>query len=179
MEITLLFDSWFALARVAIMAVFGYLALVFLLRVTGKRTLSKMNAFDFVVTVALGSTLATTMLSKSVALAEGVLAFATLIFLQLAVTWLSCRSKSFLGLIKAEPQLLFYQGEFLESTLKKERLVKEEILQAMRNDGHGDLQKVVSVVLETDGTISVVTNQASGPNSTLSNVLGAPERLPG
>ena len=50
--------------------------LVIFLRLSGKRTLSKMNAFDLVVTVALGSTLATVLLTKDVALADGALAFA-------------------------------------------------------------------------------------------------------
>ena len=52
-----------------------------LLRVSGKRTLTRMNAFDLVVTVALGPTLATVLLTKSVALADGLAAFALLIFL--------------------------------------------------------------------------------------------------
>jgi len=73
--------------------VLAYVALVVFLRVSGKRTLSKMNAFDLVVTVALGSTLATVLLSKDVALAEGVLAFALLISLQFVVTWSSVRAR--------------------------------------------------------------------------------------
>lgn len=68
------------------MGVLAYVALVVLLRVSGKRTLSKMNAFDLVVTVALGSTLATVLMAKDVALAEGVFAFALLIGLQLFVS---------------------------------------------------------------------------------------------
>jgi len=73
------FNSWFDLLRVLIVAVLAYASLVGFLRVSGKRTLSKMNAFDLVVTVALGSTLATILLSKDVALAEGLLALAVLI----------------------------------------------------------------------------------------------------
>ena len=53
------FDSWAGLGRVLVVGVLAYSALVLLLRISGKRTLTKMNAFDLVVTVALGSTLAT------------------------------------------------------------------------------------------------------------------------
>ena len=70
----MLFDSWAGLGRVLLVGTLAYVALVLLLRISGKRTLSKLNAFDLVVTVALGSTLATVLLSKTVALAEGVLA---------------------------------------------------------------------------------------------------------
>lgn len=65
------FDGWTGLLRVLVVGTLAYAALVLLLRVSGKRTLSKMNAFDLVVTVALGSTLATVLLSRDVALAEG------------------------------------------------------------------------------------------------------------
>jgi uncharacterized membrane protein YcaP (DUF421 family) len=68
------FDSWTGLGRVLVVGTLAYFALVLTLRVSGKRTLSKLNAFDLVVTVALGSTLATVLLSKDVALAEGLLA---------------------------------------------------------------------------------------------------------
>ena len=81
-----------------------------LLRVSGKRTLTRMNAFDLVVTVALGSTLATVLLIKSVALAEGLTAFMLLIFLQFVLTWLSVRSRAVSRLVKSEPTLLVYQG---------------------------------------------------------------------
>lgn len=60
----ILFQSWSGLGRVTIVGLTAYLALVLMLRVSGKRSLAKLNAFDLVVTVALGSTLATTLLSK-------------------------------------------------------------------------------------------------------------------
>ena len=76
-----------------IVGTLAYAALILLLRASGNRTLSKMNAFDFVVTVALGSTLATMLLSADVALAEGVVALALLIGLQFVITWLSARRR--------------------------------------------------------------------------------------
>ena len=96
----MLFNSWAGLGRVLLVGTLAYLALVFLLRISGKRTLTKLNAFDLVVTVALGSTLATVLLSSSVALAESVVALGLLIFLQYVITWLSVRSPGFQTLIK-------------------------------------------------------------------------------
>ena len=94
MSDTAIFGGWSGLVRVAVVGALAHVALVALLRVPGKRTLSKMNAFDLVVTVALGSMLATIILSKSTALIEGVLAMALLIGLQLTITWLSVRSST-------------------------------------------------------------------------------------
>ena len=107
------FDSWFGLLRVLVVGTLAYLALVVLLRIFGKRTLAKLNAFDLVVTVALGSTLATVLLSKSVALMEGLLAFVLLAGLQYVVAWLSVRFQGFSDLVKSEPTLLLHRGQFL------------------------------------------------------------------
>ncbi len=86
---SMLFDSWGGLGRVLFVGVLAYGALVAILRISGKRTLTKLNAFDLVVTVALGSTLATVLLSKDVALVEGVMAMTVLVSLQFAITWLA------------------------------------------------------------------------------------------
>jgi uncharacterized membrane protein YcaP (DUF421 family) len=88
------FDNWMGLGRVLVVGTLAYLALVLTLRVSGKRTLSKLNAFDLVVTVALGSTLATVLLTEDVALAEGILAFGLLALLKFVPAWLSVRSNA-------------------------------------------------------------------------------------
>ncbi|MDP1667121.1 MAG: DUF421 domain-containing protein [Methylobacter sp.] len=153
------FNDEFSLLRVVIVGTLAYLSLVLLLRVSGKRTLSKMNAFDLVVTVAIGSTLATVLLSKDVALAEGVVAFTLLIGLQYVITWLSVRSRRVENLIKAEPSLLYFNGRFLHEALKGERVTEAEVRAAVRSQGSSEMESVAAVVLETDGSLTVLRNQ--------------------
>lgn len=172
------FDSWMGLLRVGIVGSLAYIALVLLLRVSGKRTLSKMNAFDFVVTVALGSTLATVLLSKDVALVEGVTAFALLVGAQYLITWLSVRSSTVKQLVKSEPSLLFHDGSFLDGAMKRERVTREEVLAAVRQQGKGSLERVAAVVLETDGTFSILTSEGDDrARSTLQNVRAPAQTL--
>ncbi len=152
----MLFENWTGLFRVLVVGTAAYLALVLILRISGKRTLTKLNAFDFVVTVALGSTLASVILNKSIVLAEGVLALALLVLLQFVIAWLSVRSPWFEGLIKSEPALLVRKGHYLDASLRRERITREEVLAAIRSQGWADIEKVGAVVLETDGTISVI-----------------------
>lgn len=169
------FNGWMALARTVIVGVAAYATLVLLLRISGKRTLSKMSAFDFVVTVALGSTLATVLLSKDVALAEGATAFALLIVLQFSITWLSVRSRAISRLVKSEPRLLFHQGQFLAQAMKEERVNKEEIRQAVRSQGCMSLETVAAVVLETEGSLSVIQqSEQQNSASALTNVSNYP-----
>lgn len=149
-------DSFIRIISVGILA---YIGLVVFLRASGKRTLTKLNAFDLVVTVALGSTLATILLSKDVSLLEGLTAFALLILMQYAITFMAVRWNGFSKFIKSEPQLLYLDGSFLEGAMKKERINKAEILQAVRNQGTGDMEGVKAVVLETDGSLSIISGQ--------------------
>lgn len=158
----ILFDSWEGIARVPVVGVAAYACLVLFLRISGKRTLSKMNAIDLVVTVALGSTLATVLLSKSVPLAEGVLALALLICLQFMLTWASVRSNSVRTLLKSEPALLVRDGAYLEGTMRKERVTREEIDAALRDSGIASLARVSAVVPETGGSLSVIEDGSGG-----------------
>jgi uncharacterized membrane protein YcaP (DUF421 family) len=150
------FDSWTELGRVLLIGSLAYLALVAILRISGKRTLTKLNAFDLVVTVALGSTLATVLLSKDVALAEGVLAMGLLVFLQFAITWLSVRSPRFHEMVKSEPTLIMRQGDFLDGAMRAQRITRDEVMAALRSNGVMDASQAAAVVLETDGTIAVI-----------------------
>ena len=165
------FDQWHDLVRIVVVGALAFFALVAVLRTSGKRTLAKMNAFDFVVTVALGSTLATVLLSSDVSLAEGVLALCLLVTLQYVVAWLSVRSPRFEAMVKSEPRLLARHGELLRRALRDERLTEEEVLAALRSSGLRRLEQAEAIVLETDGSISVV-RRGEGPAATLRDVAG-------
>lgn len=166
------FDDWTGIWRTVLVGAFAYAGLVFLVRVGGKRTLAKMNAFDWIVTVALGSTLATIVLSQDVALAEGVTAFAILIGLQFAITWLSVRTKVVPSLVKSEPTLVAFQGRTIHEALSDQRVSEEELLQAVRQKGFASVRAVHAVVLETDGSFSVIGEGPDGGDSALRNVNG-------
>ena len=166
------FGSWAELGRTAVVGVCGYIALIVLLRISGKRTLSKMNAFDLIVTVALGSTLGSLLLSKDVPLAQGVLAFAVLIGLQLMATWTSVRSAAFSDLIKSRPTLLLYRGELSRDAMVRERITEQEVRAAVRKHGIDALEDVGAVVLETDGVLSVIPGVVTEASSSLADVRG-------
>ncbi len=151
------FDNWTSLLRVVLLGTFTYAGLVAMLRISGNRTLSKMNAFDLVVTVALGSTFATVLLSPDVVLTEGLLAFATLIVLQFVVTWLSVRMPTVHRLVTSEPKLLVHRGQFLHRQMRISRVTDHEVRAAVRQAGLTELASVAAVVLESDGSMSVIS----------------------
>jgi uncharacterized membrane protein YcaP (DUF421 family) len=129
-----------------------------------------MNAFDLVVSVSLGSVLATILLNSDVSLSEGLLAFALLCALQYLVAFLSVRSESFQALIKAEPSLLFHQGRFMGPEMQRQRVSEEEVFAAIRMQGVSRMSSVDAVVLETDGSFSVLTGASGESADTLKHV---------
>ncbi|MDY6995210.1 MAG: DUF421 domain-containing protein [Actinomycetota bacterium] len=161
------FDDWSDIVRVLIVGTAAYIGLVALLRVSGKRTLAKLNAFDLVVTVAFGSTLATILLSSDVSYAEGVTALVLLAVLQFVAAMISSRLRLGRAVITARPTLLLRDGAMLDEALREQRISADEIRQAVRAGGAGSLADVAAVVLETDGTLSVISADRLGDGSAL------------
>ena len=169
-ELVVFFDSWHGLLRVVVVVgTAAYPSLVLLLKISGKRTLAKLNAFDLIVTVALGSTLAIVLLSRDVALVEGVVAFALLVGL------LSVRSRRISEWVKSEPTPLVFKGRALEAAMQRERVMQDELLAALRGSGAAALEQVHAVVLETDGTLNVIQQTPSVPAKALMPVRGSGE----
>lgn len=169
------FDSWESILRTAIISVVAYVGLLLMLRLAGNRPLTQLSAFDFIVNVAIGSTLATVMLSKDVALADGLLTFAMLIALQLSISYLSLKSSKFNKVIKTGAALLFHNGEFLETEMDKHLLTKDELLQAIRSQGIGSLDQVKAIILETNGRFSVIKNDSQSIASVFSKIKSTKE----
>ncbi len=174
MDIQSILGNWSDAVRAVISGLLAYTALVALLRISGKRTVAKWNAFDLIVTVALGSTLASTIVSGTVPVMQGAGAFVVLIALQFAITWASVRVNLIHRVIKAQPALLVREGKLEHETMRRERVTEDEVLTAARRRGFGDLREVDAVVLETDGSFSVIGSIADDvAYSTLRGVQGA------
>lgn len=169
MGLDVLFDGWTPVLRAVVACAGAYAGVVVLVRISGKRTLAQLNAFDWIVTVAFGSILATTALSDEVALVEGLAAFATLATLQLLVSFVSTRAPRAQRVLKNEPALLVRDGRPLPEALRRERISEEEILQALRGAGVATLDGVGALVLETNGRLSVLQYAESGPGSALAS----------
>lgn len=131
-----------------------------------------MNAFDLVVTIAIGSTLATVLLNKAVSLADGLLAFALLIGLQFLITFWAVRSKKISNWVKGTPALIVYDGEMLPKAMKKERVNKDEVYAALREHGVASIKDAKAMIVETDGSLSVIGTTETSFVETLRTVDG-------
>jgi uncharacterized membrane protein YcaP (DUF421 family) len=161
-SVNFVFDGWTPIVRVLVVGTAMYLALVVFLRLSGSRTIASMNIFDFIVTVAIGSAFGRALTANSVALAEALTAFALLIVLQYAVAWLQIRWQRFSHAVTNAPQMLYFRGEFLRDTMRDQRVSEEEVRAAVRKKQLGSVNEAEAVVLESDGTFSVITSVGDG-----------------
>jgi uncharacterized membrane protein YcaP (DUF421 family) len=158
----LFFESWYNVGRTVTLSIIGFLALITLLRISGKRTLSKLNVFDFVFVVAVGSVFAATLVAKDITLVEGMASLGTLIGIQLILAEMAARLPWADRIINGRPTLLLSQGKIIERALKRQRVTEEEVRAAIRAKGVKRVEDVDAVVLENDGTLSVAW-EALGP----------------
>ena len=156
--------------EVIITGIIAYIAIIIFLRISGKRTLSKWNSFDSVITVSFGSILASSLLSTKDSFGKGIVAFALLVLFQYIITWISVRSSLIQKLIKSEPALLLYRGKIQQDVLKRERVAEGEVLAALRTNGVSAIEDADAVILETDGSFSVITNIDESSASALKDI---------
>jgi uncharacterized membrane protein YcaP (DUF421 family) len=161
------FDGWYFIGRAATLSLLGFFALIVILRVSGKRTLSKMNVFDFVFVVAVGSVFAGSIIEKDVTLLEGLAAVTTLVVVQTVLVSRAARYERFEVLLNGEPTLLLSHGKFLHRSMKKERVTEEEVRAAIREQGVTRVEDVDAVVLENDGSLTVAYNRKNPGGTSL------------
>lgn len=150
------FDGWAGVVRIILIAPCAYAALVLFLRISGKRTLTQLNAFDLVITVSLGSVLATQVLSKDTPLLDGLVAMATLIALQWMVAFTSVRWKAVRDLVRSEPTRLVNEGVCDLLALRRARVTEDELLQVVRASGRCTISETRFVFLQTDGSFAII-----------------------
>lgn len=169
---TFLFNGWESPIRIVVMSVLIYAYLILIMRLSGKRTLFQYSMFDLIISIAFGSTIATILIAKDVSFIEGAFVLGMLTLIQLFIAVMERKSKKFAAAINPTPTFLYYKDEFCEDVMKKEIVLKSEIRSAVRQQGIGSMDKVEAVVLEGNGSMSVIPKNDSGSMDTLVDVKG-------
>lgn len=161
---TLWYNSPESILKVLIATPLVYIAVIIFIRLSGKRSTSQMNSFDWIVTVAMGSLVASPILLKGIGILEALLAIAMLLGLQWLLTAVIVRHAPAARLVKARPTILLYRGEFQSDAMRGERVSEQEVLAAIRESGLADPSHAEAVILESDAQLSVIS-RSSDPRS--------------
>ncbi|MGM9923625.1 MAG: DUF421 domain-containing protein [Bacillus sp. (in: firmicutes)] len=162
--------DWMGLVRIISIGILAYVALIIMLRIAGKRTLTELNIFDLVITISIGSVFGSVLLDEKISIFEGVTAFFVLIGLQWVFSKTTEKFNKVGSKLKEDATLLYYGGTFCYKAMEKERIQKEEIIQAARMDGNLSMNQVQAVVLESNGQFSILPKSKSGEEENLKSV---------
>ena len=170
--------DWDNFTQIIVTAPILYVLLIFCIRVSGNRSTSSMNNFDWIVTVAVGGIFASTVILDETTLPEGVFGIIVLLSLQYLFTTATRESERARVLLKATPQLLLFKGEFLYDNMEEQRVLRGEVYAAIRRQGYKSVDDIYAVVLENNAQLSVIPNENDdAPGFSLSDVDGLPEGL--
>lgn len=130
-----------------------------LMRVMGKRELAELTAFELVLLISIGDLIQQGVTQEDMSITGAFLAVGTIGMWILVFSYTSFRWKSTRSVIEGFPVVVVRGGELLEEMLRIERLTRDEVFDAMREQGIDDLDQVRIGILEADGKFSFITGE--------------------
>jgi uncharacterized membrane protein YcaP (DUF421 family) len=142
---------------IVIRAALMYLFLLFITRVVGRRELSTLEPFDLILLIVLGDLIQQGVTQSDYSFTGLLLAAGTIAIMQTSVSWIGYRSPDKAGLVlEGEPIVIVQEGKCLERNIRRERIAREEVLEAARKNGIGSLDEIEWGILETSGEMTFI-----------------------
>ena len=162
-------QAWFAtdwpqVVGIGLSALGFYIALILFTRLMGLRSFSKLSSHDFAMTVGIGSILASTVLSDSPSLLQGLVAVAVLFAMQALVSVVRRKVKPIKALIDNQPIVIMSHGAYMTDNLKEAKLSTSDVQEVLRKNGIKSKTEVFAVIMETTGDLSVIKNSDVPPD---------------
>ncbi|EAU40444.1 hypothetical protein FP2506_04426 [Fulvimarina pelagi HTCC2506] len=156
-----------------VLAALGLALVIVIVRFVGLRSFSKMTSFDFVITLALGSLLATVAtVSSWGSFLQGCFAIIVLMALQVLIAATRDRSNRISRYLMNDPVLLMKDGEFFDDVMNSRRVSRDDVLGKLRQANVTDFDSVKAVIMETTGDISVLHGASKVDPRLLDDVVG-------
>jgi uncharacterized membrane protein YcaP (DUF421 family) len=174
--------EWQQVLGISLSALGFYLGLMLFTRLMGLRSFSKLSSHDFAMTVGIGSILASTVLSDSPSLLQGLFAVAVLFVIQGVISIIRRKVKPLKSLIDNQAIILMAHGEYFSDNLKEANLSTSDVQEVLRKNGLKSKSEVFAVIMETTGDMSVIKNDNTPPDWSLfddirdSHLLIKPEK---
>jgi len=136
-----------------------YLFIVIALRILGKTELAQLSITDLIFVLLISNAVQNAMVGSDTSLGGGILAASVLFVINFIFKKLKYKFPNFRKVVEGEPVILIHNGKIITSNCQKNNISKDELLQAIREHGSHTIEEVDSLILESDGNISVVSNE--------------------
>ena len=150
------------LVRTILLSVIAYSLALLVSRFMGRKLVSQMTFFDFIVGVSMGSITANVVLSSSGPLA-GIMTLLTFAVLTLLTEFIYIKSMRIRKLVNSEPVVLIDRGQIVDRNMQKVRLTINDLLMLLREKNYFNICDIEYAVMETTGKLSVLPKAAKQP----------------
>src|SRR3954453_6363670 len=141
-------------------AAFAFVFVYVTSRFVGRRELSTLQPFDFVLLVVIGDLVQQGITQSDYSLTGLVLVISTIALLTVFVSWVSFRFPRLRPLLEGEPVVVLEDGQLIEENLKRTRLTLDDIEEAARLEQIASLNDVRWAVFENGGSISFIPKES-------------------
>lgn len=136
-----------------------YFTILLLIRIMGKREISRLSPFDLVVAIMIAELAVIPIEDKSLTLLEGLLPIIVLVILEISMSIISLKSNFLRGLINGRPEIVIKDGQVIYQVLKKARYNINDLLLQLREKDIFSIAEVKLALLETSGNLSVLRKE--------------------
>ncbi|MGY0505883.1 DUF421 domain-containing protein [Luteimonas sp. e5] len=153
-----------------------YLLVMLLLRVSGKRAIGQFTPFDLVLLILIGNAVQNGLNGGDNSLTGALILASTLVLLNYLVAVVTTRWRRAEYVIEGVPVVLARDGHVFEEVLRRQLVSRDDFQQALRMNNIAGMDDVALALLETNGSISVVSRQNNGAQRAEHYLHALPER---
>lgn len=151
------------LLNTAIRSIVVYIIAIFLSRLMGKKLISQMTFFDFVIGVSMGAIIANSIVGQTFTPLSAIVAFIVLSILVIATGYIHIKSFKLRKIINSKPDILIDNGNIVEANMKSNRITISELMMKLREKNIFNIADVEFAIMETDGELSVLPKPNEKP----------------
>ncbi len=140
-----------------------YIAVIAAIRLMGKRQIGDLDPSELVVTILVSDLAAVPMQDLGIPMVSGLVPIATLIVLEILLSFLALKSRPFRRLLNGQPAIIIRGGKLDIQKLRQMRLTTDEVIETLRKQNVASVADVKYGVIEPDGTLTVIPRQAKQP----------------
>ncbi|WP_160691381.1 DUF421 domain-containing protein [Clostridium sp. C2-6-12] len=155
-----------------------YLLVVITMRLMGKRQIGELQPYEFVITIMISDLASLPMQDTRLPLLQGIIPIITLLFLKTVLTQIGLKFQWTRKFVDGEPCILIHNGKINYSTLKRQQLNIDELLEELRLANYFNLDEIQYAILENDGQMSILPADYNSSKKSSASTQKAEVKLP-
>ncbi len=140
-----------------------YLYILFIHRLMGKKEISKLTTYDFLVTILMAECAVFSITEKTVSIFSSMIPITVLALLQMLISHISMKNDKFRKIVDGTPSIIIKNGKLIFSTMSKLRYTLDDLLTGLREHGVKSVEEVNYAVLENNGKLSIFPKELEYP----------------